>query len=407
MLGRDFRLLWAGQSVSQVGSQVTQLALPLTAALVLGASPLEMGILGAAEFAPFLLVGLFAGVWVDRLPRRPILIGADVGRALLLAALPIAALFGLLRIEQLYVVGFLVGVLTVFFDVAYQSYLPALVRREQLVEGNSRLEISRSVAQIAGPGLAGVLVQALTAPVAIALDALSFLLSALFLGLIRTAEPATPAAARRNVWSEIGEGVRYVVGHPLLRPIAACTATSNLFGNAAQTVMVLYLTRELALTPAMLGLVFAGFGPGALVAVLLATRAADRFGVGPTIVGGIVVGSVGFLLYPLAAGPPIVTVPILVLGSFLGGLGAVYNITQVSLRQRITPDHLQGRMNASMRFIVWGVIPIGSLIGGVLGERIGLRATMAVGAIGALSSFAWVFFSPVASLREAPTPAAA
>src|SRR5919204_6968169 len=208
---REFVKLWTGQTISRLGSEISQLAIPLAAALVLHASPAQMGLLGAFEFAPFLLLSLFAGVWVDRVHRRPVLIVADVGRAIFLGSIPVAAILGVLRIEQLYVVGLLTGVLTVFFDVAYQAYLPVLVSREHLVEGNSKLEVSRSVAQIAGPGLAGGLVQAITAPMAILLDAVSFLVSALSLGLIRTPEPVPVRDGRRRVRAEIGEGLRVVL----------------------------------------------------------------------------------------------------------------------------------------------------------------------------------------------------
>src|SRR5919199_2128290 len=262
----DFVKLWSGQTISRFGSEISQLAIPLTAALVLGASPAQMGLLGAFEFAPFLLLSLFAGVWVDRVHRRPVLIVADVGRAILLGSIPAAALAGVLRIEQLYVVGLLTGVLTVFFDVAYQAYLAVLVKREHLVEGNSKLEVSRSVAQIAGPGVAGALVQLVTAPIAVVVDAISFVASVIFLLLIGAPEPAPvrQAGTDGSVWSELREGLAVVIGNPLLRSIAGCTATSNLFGNAMQAIYVLYVTRELGLQPAVIGLIYAIRGPGAL-----------------------------------------------------------------------------------------------------------------------------------------------
>jgi MFS family permease len=404
---RDFTRLWAGQTVSQFGTQVTYLALPLTAAVTLQATPSQMGLLGAAEFAPFLLFGLFAGVWVDRLPRRNILIAADLGRAALLALIPLAALGGFLRIELLYAVGFLTGVLTVFFDVAYQSYLPALVDRADLVEGNSKLEVTRSVAQVAGPGAAGGLVQLVSAPVAIALDAASFVLSALVLGAIRRAEPP-PAASRRRIWAEIGEGLAVVLGNRHLRAIAGCTATSNLFSQIATAVYLLYLTRDLAVTPALVGVIFAAGGVGALLGALLASRTAAAVGLGPTIVGTAALFPLGWLLTLVAGGPPALVVAVLAAAMALVSLaGTVYNVNQLSLRQTITPDRLQGRMNASMRFLVWGTIPIGALIGGFLGDLIGLRATLLVAALGSALSVLWVLLSPVRSLREQPAPAGA
>ena len=404
----EFVKLWTGQTISRFGSEISALAIPLAAALVLNASPAQMGFLGAFEFAPFLLLSLFAGVWVDRLPRRPILIVADVGRAILLGSIPVAALLGVLRIEQLYAVGLLSGVLTVFFDVAYQAYLPVLVSRDHLVEGNSKLEVSRSVAQIAGPGVAGALVQLVTAPIAVAVDALSFVASVLFLVFIHTSEPPpvrhTDSAS--SIWAELREGLAVVVGNPLLRSIAACTATSNLFGNAMMAVYVLYVTRLLGIQPAVLGLILAVAGPGALLGALMAGWLARRFGLGTTIVVSVLVGELANLLVPLASGTTVVITATLMVSMFVGGAaGPIYNINQVSLRQAITPDRLQGRMNASMRFIVWGTIPIGALLGGTLGELIGVWQTIAFTTVCALLAPVFVLLSPVRQLRTQPSPA--
>ncbi len=400
----EFLKLWTGQSISLLGSQVTFLALPLTAALMLEASPFQMGVLQAAQVAPFLLLGLFVGALVDRMPRRPVLVVADFGRAVLLGFIPLLSLAGLLRMEVLYAVSALVGVMTVFFEVAYQAYLPSLVRREDLVEGNSKLQVSLSVAQIVGPGLAGALVQVLTAPLAIAIDAFSFLASMLFFGLIRDSQPPPSTKSQRDsLCSEVGEGVRALLGDPLLRPIAASTATGNLFYNLLFAVYVLYATRELGIGPVWLGAIFVMLGLGGLVGALLAHRAAQRFGLGPTIIGAAFLGGVTILVVPLAAGPPSVAIPLLMLAWLLGGLTTVvYNVNQVSLRQAITPERLQGRVNATFRVIVWGVSPIGAVLGGLLGEAIGLRATLLVGALGVFLEFGWVLFSPVRSLRQLP-----
>ena len=254
---RDFMRLWSAETISQVGSQVTLLALPLAAILILDATAFEVGALSSIEFAPFLLVGLPAGVWVDRLRRRPILIAGDLGRAVVLASLPIAYWLDALTMPHLYAAAFLTGIFTVFFDVAYQSYLPSIVERGQLTEGNAKLEISRSGAQLAGPGIAGALVEVLTAPVAIAVDAVSFLGSALFVARIRRPEPevpASPAEDRPRMRSQIMEGLRYVLGHPLLRPIAACTAVSNLFSAMVTAILILFAVRELGLTAGMIGI---------------------------------------------------------------------------------------------------------------------------------------------------------
>jgi MFS family permease len=398
--------LWSAQTVSQVGSQVTLLALPLTAILVLRATAFQVGLLGTMEFAPFILVGLPAGVWVDRLPRRPILIAGDLGRAVALASIPIAYEFDLLRIGQLYAVAFITGVLTVFFDVAYQSYLPSLVGREHLSEGNGKLEISRSAAQICGPGLAGGLIDVVKAPLAIVVDALSFVGSAVLVLAIGGEEPPPvrhAAGTRPRMRADIAEGLRYVLGHPLLRWIALCTATSNLFGTIVQTVVILFAVRQLGMSAGLIGVVYSVASVGALVGALVSIRVPRWIGLGPTIVGTAALGSAAVLLIPLATRST--AVPILITAMLVVSFGSVtYNVNQVSLRQAIAPERIQGRMNATMRFMVWGTIPIGSFVGGVLGSTIGLRPTLWVGAIGGLAAALPVLLSGVRRLRSIPDP---
>lgn len=399
---RDFLLLWTGQTISVFGSQFTQLAVPLVAAVTLKASPAQMGVLSAVVTAPFLLVGLFAGVWVDRWRRRPVLISGDVGRALVLSAIPIAYLAGALSMPLLYAVGFLAGVFTVFFDVAYQAYLPSLVDRAQLVEGNSKLEASRSTAQIAGPGLAGVVVQIISAPLAIVFDALSFLISGLFIGLIRRSEPL-PETTRAPMLGEIREGISVVFGNPMLRAIAGCTGTSNFFAAAAGALYILFITRELGLKPVAIGAVFSLGSLGALAGVLLAGSLARRLGIGRVIVAAPLILGLGFV--PVVLATPKLAVPLLTLGALVVSFGSpIYNISQVSLRQAITPHRLQGRMNATMRFLVWGTMPLGALAGGALGQVLGLRPTIAIAAAGATLAFVWVWRSPVRALTQIPEP---
>ena len=402
----DFVKLWTGQTISLIGSQVTFLALPLTAVLVLNATPAQMGFLTAAGAIPSLLVGLFAGVWVDRHRRRPILIAADLGRAALLLLIPVAALLGVLRIEYLYIVAFLVGTLGLFFEVAHHSFLPSLVGREQLIEGNSKLEIGDSVAEIVGPGLAGGLVQLVTAPIAIAVDAISFLISALFLGLIRTPEPAPkPPDEQQNIFVQVGEGLRLVSGNALLRAIAGGMSTVHLFNTVLEAVFVLYLTRELGIGPGLLGLIFASGSVGFLVSALLPGWVTRQFGLGSGIIGGLLLVGLSDLLIPLVGGSGVVMVRILVLmaAQFFFGLGlTIFNIGQVSVRQAITPDHLQGRMNATMSFIAAGSVPLGGLLGGGLGEMIGLRPTLVLAALGEMLAVLWLILSPIRSLREQP-----
>jgi len=402
---RDFLKLWGGQTISQFGSKITLLALPLTAALTLHATPVEMGILAAAGTVPFLLVGLLAGVWVDRLPRRPILLITDCARGVLLLAIPLAARLDALTIGLLYAVAFLVGILTVFFDVAYQSFLPALVGREHLVEGNSKLQVSRSAAQIAGPGIAGGLVRLITAPMAILVDATSFLVSALFLAFVRVPEdlPA-PRAERQTAWKDIGEGLHVVFGNPLLRAITGSTATSNLGSEMWYAILILYVTRTLGLGAGVIGLMFAMGSVGFLFGALLAGRFARWIGVGPTIIWSEAIAAIAAFLIPIAHRPATLAVVLIVIAQFItGGCWTIYNINQVSLRQAITPDHLLGRMNATMRFIVWGTLPIGALIGGALGGAIGLRPTLVVGVVIQSCAFLWTYFSPVRTLRETPS----
>jgi len=402
----DFVKLWSAETISQFGTQVTLLALPIIAATTLNVTPFEFGLLSTIEFLPFILLSLPAGVWVDRLRRRPILIAGDLIRAAALVSIPIAFALNALTIWQLYIVGFINGCATVFFDVAYQSYLPSLVDRDKIVDGNAKLETSRSAAQITGPGVAGVIIGAVTAPFAIAVDALSFIGSALFMFAIRRHESAPEPrlneyGERPSMRSEISEGLRYVGGHRLLRSIAATTGLSNFFTNILYAILILYLVRELSVTPQLLGLAFSLGAVGFLVGALIANRLATRFGVGPTIVLAVMVSGPAELLIPLAS--PDLAVPLVAASVFLGGIGnVVYNINQVSLRQAITPERMQGRMNATMRFIVWGTIPIGSIVGGTLGGLIGLHETIWIGAIGGVFVFLPVFFSPVRRLRTIP-----
>lgn len=405
----DFMKLWTGQTISQFGDEITLLALPLLAINILGAGPVEMGILGVVRFLPWIFFTLPAGVWVDRMRRRPILIGADIARAVVLATIPAGFIMGWLSIWQVYVVAFLAGTLEVFFDVAYQSYLPSIVERDELVEGNSKLELSRAGSSVAGPSVAGFLVELVRAPFAIAFDALSYLGAALFVGLIRRPEtgppPHDPAEGKRpSMWQEARAGVGYVAASPYLRNIAACTGTLNLFGNIGQVVLLLYVVRELGLTAGTIGIIFALGNIGVLIGALGGGRIAKAIGLGPTIIVTAALAGVALVFFPLA--PREDPFWFLVAGGIIGGFSAVaYNVNQVGLRQAITPDRMLGRMNATMRLIVWGTIPVGALIGGVLGATIGLQSALWVSAIGAFVGFLPVLFSPVRSLREIPAQA--
>jgi MFS family permease len=403
---RDFLKLWTGQSISELGSQVSQLAIPWIAAVGLHASPLEFSILGMLGFLPFILFALPAGVWVDRLHRRPILIAGDLARAAILVLIPILWFLDALRKWQLLVLQFVIGIFTVFFDVAYQSYLPSLVDREELVDGNSKLQLTVSIAQVAGPSASGGLIAAITAPYAILLDAFSFVISAIF--MLRIQKPETPparaaGAPQSKMWPDVKEGLRWVVGHPWLRAIAACTGTSNFFGSLVFSIALLYFTRSLHLSAVEVGAVFGVGSFGSIAGALVANRMQRVLGVGRTILIPILLACVALLAYPLA--PRSFPLPVLIVGQALFGFGAVaYNITQVSLRQAITPERLQGRMNAAMRWIVWGTIPLGTIAGGAIATAYGLRPALWVGAIGSLFTFLPIALTSVRSIRDLPSP---
>jgi MFS family permease len=398
---RDFRQLWAAETVSQIGTQVTQLALPVVAVTYLAASPLQMGYLTALETVAFLVIGLPAGAWVDRWRRKRVLVTADVVRAVTLASLPIASLAGVLTLGQLFVVAAVTGAATVFFDVAYQSYLPSLVHRDQIVDGNGKLEASRAVAQVAGPGAAGVLLRVVGAPLLIALDAVSFLLSALFIGAIRQPDRVPDRSTRRRLRTEIGEGLSFVVRHPLLRRIVACTGTSNLFSMITTTLLVLFALRELDLSETDLGFVLSAGAVGGLLGAVTAARFARWVGEGRAIPLSVLVALPFAALTPLAAlGAP---VPLLVLSQFgFSWVVVVYNVTQVSFRQRLCPPQLLGRMNASVRFLVFGTMPVGGLLGGALGTWLGVVPTLWIAVGGQALAAAWVTLSPLLGLRDLP-----
>jgi MFS family permease len=398
LISRNFALLWIGQTISAFGSRITREGLPLTANLVLRATPGDMGLLAAAGTLPVLLIGLLAGVWVDRLRRRPILIIADISRAGLLGTVPLAAALGVLRIEQLYLVALLVGGLTVFFEVANQSFLPTLVQREHIVEGNSKLSTSESLAEIGGPALAGVLVQAITAPIAILFDALSFLASALCAGFIRVREPAPSLPEeRQSLWREMREGLHLVLGNPLLRATTAALSVRAFFGGAFATLYGLYVIRQLGLTPAVYGLLVTMGGLGALIGALLAGRIVRRFRLGRTLIGAMLLSGSVSVLTPLAGGPKLLVVALLMTTQLVGDFGMeVYLIHALSLRQSMIPDRFLGRANASANFLEGGMLTIGALLAGLVGGMIGMRLTLLIATIaGLLISSSLLLFSPV------------
>jgi MFS family permease len=353
-------------------------------------------------------VTLLAGVLVDRHRRRPILIGSNLGRALLIGLIPLLAAAHWLRMPSLYVLAFAVGVLTVFFDVAYLAYLPSLVDRGVLLEGNTKLQASASAAQVGGPGLGGLLVQLFGAPGALLVDAISYLVSVATLGGIRTSEPRPPAAtAYAGVWQrlrhDVGEGLRFTFTNPLLRPMAGLAATYNLFEQAIITLFVLYAIRRLGLSAGLLGLFLSAGAAGALLGSVTAGAAGRRLGIGVAFLGGVVVECAAMLLIPAVHGSLGQVVPVLVAAFALNGFGlGRTNVYAVSLRQTSTPDQLLGRVNASYRFLSFGSIPLGALLGGFLGQALGLRPALTIAAIALLSTILWLLLSPIPRLRALP-----
>jgi MFS family permease len=397
----DFRRLWIGETVSQFGSAISQLALPLVAILVLHASTFEVGLIATFEMLAFLVVGLPAGAWVDRMRYRRVLIVNDVVRFAALGSIPLFRLLGILTIGQLYVVALVVSVSTVFFDVAYQSYLPELVDRDALVEGNAKLQASESVSQVAAPAVGGVLIQALTAPYAVLLDAISFLWSASWVTAIKARVPKPERKPDRHLGREIGEGLKFVTGNRMLRSIAMCTGSGNFFNSMIGAVIFVLLARDLHLSAGVIGLLSSLAAIGGLVGSLIAARFARWVGQGPAIW----IAALAFA--PGAFAAPFLhrnwTLALFAAGSLLTWVAnVVYNITQVSFRQALCPPPLLGRMNASMRFLVWGTMPFGAFLGGILGSSIGVRDTLLIGAIGGCFAFVPVFLSPLRTMRELP-----
>ena len=403
---RDFLLLWGGQSVSRLGDQFTGLAIPVIAVYSLAASPLEMGVLGAAGTLPFLLFGLLVGVWVDRRERRGVLIVADLGRGAMITTIAVLGFASLLHMAYLYVFAFLIGILTVFFDVAYQAYLPALVERRQLVDANSKLETSNTIAQTGGPAVAGVVIELFKAPVAMIFDAATFFVSALTLVGIRKREATPDASKRQSILAEIREGIGVVLGDARLRYIATCTAWANFFSSAVlSALLIIYLKDSLGFTPITLGAMFGIGSVGGVLGAIAASPIAKRIGVGSSIIVGAALFSLALVPLPFVTGPLAFPVIAGVFAMALFG-NLLYNINQVSFRQAIVPIRLQGRLNATMRTIVWGTLPAGALAGGALGDAIGVRPAIILGLVGGAFAFLWVLFSPVRQVREMPESAA-
>ena len=401
----DFLRLWAGQTVSVFGSLTTRLALPFTAVIYLDARPFQVALVTSADVLAGICFALFAGVWVDRLRRRPIMIVADLGRFAIIGSVPLAAAFGTLRIEQLYAVAFLAGILTTFFDVAYQSYLPTLIETEQLIEGNSKLAASASVAEFGSFSLAGWLVQLVTGPGAMLVDATSFLFSAASLRAIRAPEPPPAAAAdRRGVREEILEGLHALWRDPLLRAIAgsrmAYASASGMFG----AVFVLFVTRDLGFSPGVQGLIYGVGGLTSFVGAATAGWCRRRFGVGGAMMGGLILGGLGVLLIAGAPRMAAVAAVLLVAQQVISDPGwTVYEINQISLRQAVAPEGVLGRVTAAERFGGLLAMLVASIVAGVVADVFGARFALALGACCTFAGALIIFASPVRRVREAPS----
>jgi len=403
----DYMKIWSAATISLMGSQVSNIAIPFIAAVVLGASALQVALLGTVQMLPFILFTLPVGAWLDRVRRRPVLIAGDLGRTIALFSIPIAYALGVLTIWQLYAVGFVAGLLTVFFDVADQSYLPVLLEADDLVEGNAKLQISASAAEIVGPALGGGIISLVAAPFAVIVDAVSFLASGSLISLIRKQEPKlADDGSHTSLRQEIAAGLRYVLGNRYLRMIAGSTATSNLGTSLAFSIFAVFAYVQLRLTPGLIGLAFGLGSTGILAGAMLAAPLSRRVGVGPVVIGSMFVTGPATIILVFLPSTPLVAGAMLLVSQFLMGFSAVvYNVNQVSFRQAITPLDMQGRMNATMRFIVWGTMPLGSVAGGILASFLPLRTTVLVGALITSSAFLWVLLSPVRSLREIPKAA--
>lgn len=398
---RDFRHLCAANAISKVGTGISNLAMPLLALIALHASTFQVSMLNTLQTLAYLLIGLPAGAWCDRMRYRPVLMAADLGRAIALGSIPIAAAFGIVAMWQLYLAVFVAGMLTVFFDLAHQSYLPRLVQRDDLVEGNATMRASMSISALIAPSLAGYLVQRFSASVAILVDALSYLWSATWLKTIRTIEPNPRKPANRNLRSEILEGLRLVFGNPILRAIGLNNAMTSLCQSAYVAIAVVFLVREVHLSAGTIGLLGSLGLAGALIGAVLARRLAVTVGAGRVLSVTVLVNGLAFLCYPLTDSGW--RLAFYVVASFVtSACLMVAVVVQVSLQQSLCPDHLLGRMNATINFLYWGAAPLGSLAAGVVAEMIGLRPTLWLAAVGMLLAAGWLIVSPLPTMHHLP-----
>lgn len=400
---RNFLTFWTGQAFSQFGAQITELAIPVLAVLVLNATEFEVGVLTAANVAAFLVVGLPAGAWIDRMRKRHVMIWADAVRAVTLAAVPVLWLSGTLHIWHLIVVALIMGVATVFFDVSNQSLVPSLVRPGHIAEANGKLQSTEQLANLTGPAVGGWLIGIIAAPLAIVVTVGTYLVSFVAMLFTRDDEVRRAPEDHQPIMKEIGEGLRWVFGNPLLRRIVATTGFANLFGTMAATLLPIYLLRVLGLTPVEMGVIFSLGAVGGLVGAMATPHIVKRFGEARTLPISVIGFSLAPLLLPVATLVPQIAFPFLVVQTFLMSFTVLlYNITQVTFRQRITPTRLLGRMNASIRFCVWGVMPIAALVAGALGTWIGVVPTLWIAASFEMLAGLFVIIGPFWGMRDLP-----
>jgi MFS family permease len=395
---RRFATYWIGQGVSQLGDRITELALPLIAVTTLHADASTVGLLTAAVWAPN-LVSLLIGTWVDHQARkRRLLIAADVLRCLTLASLPLAHYAGVVTLGQLFVVAMIAGLGQVLYQTSYPTFFVGLVRKDQYVEANSLLSATRSFSFVAGPAVAGGLIQALTAPVAVLVDAISFAVSAVMISRVRVVEPPVDTAGQLGLWRRARDGMSLVVRHPYLRASLACVTTLNLFNFVASALLILFASRHLHLSAGVIGLAFGIGAVGGLVGTYVAGRLARLIGVGPTIALGAIVFSAPVALLPLAGGPVLVRAGVLAFVEFWMGVGVMcLDITLNALQTAVTPDGVRSRVVGAFATINYGIRPIGAILGGVLGDTVGIAPTMIVAAVGGSFAFLWLLPSPIIS----------
>ncbi len=400
----DFLKLWLGQTISQFGSLIRFIALPLTAIITLDASAFEVGLLMAISGIPALVIGPLAGAFVDRHRRRTLLIASDWLRVIVMSTVPIAYFLDSLQMWMLYLAALGMGTLSLVFDVSYRSYLPSLVKRDELVEGNSKLEYGRAAAEIGGPGIGGAIVQLASAPVALLADAVTFAASAISLHLIRKPEQQPERQQQETgIFKDAIAGMQYVWGHNLLRPMVMAAAMLGFFNAVLEAVFLLYMTDELDLSAGLIGAIFATGGAGLVLGAAVADRVVRLAGIGLTLSVALLLLALSDLALPLAGGPVPAVVVVLVFGAVLFSVSlTLFRVTQVSLSQATTESALHGRMNSAFQFAMVGTVPVGALLGGLLGELIGLRTTLFIGVAGEAAAALLLLASPVRSVKTLP-----